>query len=118
MLVDIKRYRLDKRILQREIAEALGSDQTRISKYESGRQRSVKLSDAMLRVYPDSEAYMIPEDYEAGSDHLELSNSTPSSTLKSLVMKKKMFASKIKAIEFEISLIVEDFPDLEYLAKQ
>ncbi len=57
--VDLQRFRSEKKLTQKAVADKIGQDRARISKYESGKERTDFLTELILEHYPDSADYVI-----------------------------------------------------------
>ncbi len=58
-MIDLKRFRKDKKLKQKDISRTTGLDQSVISKYESGKQPTAHVESVLLNNYPELESYMI-----------------------------------------------------------
>jgi transcriptional regulator with XRE-family HTH domain len=57
--VDLHRFRKRKNLTQGDIADAIGLDRSRISKYESGKERTDYITDKLITRFPEIVNYVI-----------------------------------------------------------
>lgn len=60
-MIDLKRFRKEKKLKQFDLAEQLNIDQSRISKYETGKEVTEFMTALILDKFPESESYLIQE---------------------------------------------------------
>lgn len=60
-MIDLQRYRKDKKLDQKHISVLTGLDQALISKYENGKHVTQHVTDTLLKAIPELESYMIQE---------------------------------------------------------
>lgn len=58
-MIDLKKFRFDKEISQKELANKTHLDQSRISKYETGKEVTFYVEQKILEAYPDARLYII-----------------------------------------------------------
>lgn len=64
-MIDLQRYRREKKLDQKDISRLTGLDQSIISKYENGRHVTQHVTDVLLSKIPALESYMIQENVVA-----------------------------------------------------
>ena len=60
-MFDLKGFRKKLKITQTELADTIGVDPARISRYESGKDRSLIISRLLQENYPEITEYTLPE---------------------------------------------------------
>lgn len=60
-MIDLQRYRKDKKLDQKHISALTGLDQALISKYENGKHVTQHVTNTLLKAIPELESYMIEE---------------------------------------------------------
>ncbi len=58
-MIDLKRFRKENKLDQLQLAEIIGVAQSRISKYETGKELSKSVEERILDKFPEAKAYII-----------------------------------------------------------
>lgn len=70
-MFDLKSFRKKNKLKQDDVAECIGMDRARISRYETGKDQSVTITNLLLKHYPEIIEYELDDD-ESGMDFKKL----------------------------------------------
>ncbi len=103
-MIDLLKYRKERKLNQKKISDLTGLDQSVISKYENKKHVTDYITSVLVEQIPELENYEIPDpDYSSGGEHhamVAANNQQLMETLKEIVKSNyKLIENNAKLVE-------------------